>query len=201
MTELNSLPEAGEEIPAKKNTAGVSKAQNEINEKLMLAVFAGDLARLQELLANGASLTCRNHASQTPLMVASRMGYADIAVWIIAQWCSIVGTTMDWLNAKDTLDRTALMMACEQGNLPIVSALMDAGVDVVAQDMVGRSAQDYVKDGTASEAIFSIVGHKNLTEQQLKPALATPKTRAPTRPKTTAPDQPTLEVTSPCEST
>jgi ankyrin repeat protein len=181
VTELNSLPEASEELPAKNNIAGLSKAQNEINEKLMLAVFAGDLARLQKLLANGASLTCRNHASQTPLMVASRMGYADIAAWIIAQWCSMAGTAMDWLNAKDTLDRTALMMACEQGNLAIVSALMDAGVDVVAQDMVGRSAQDYVKDGAASEAIFAIVAHKNLTEQRLKPALATPKARAPRR--------------------
>jgi ankyrin repeat protein len=181
VTELNAVPEAGEEIPAKKSTAGVSKAQNETNEKLMLAIFVGDLARMQELIANGASLTCRNHASQTPLMVACRMGHVEIAVWIIAQWCSMGGGAMEWLNAKDTLDRTALMVACEKDDLAIVSALMDAGVDVVAQDMVGRSAQDYLKDSANFEAIFAIVGHKNLTEQQLKPALATPKSRAPRR--------------------
>lgn len=51
------------------------------------------------------------------------------------------------VNAKDSLGRTALMLACQQGLLDVARALVEAGADVNARDAHGRTPLMYACGG------------------------------------------------------
>ncbi len=51
------------------------------------------------------------------------------------------------VNAKDSLGRTALMLACQQGFLDVARALVEAGADVNARDAHGRTPLMYACGG------------------------------------------------------
>ncbi|MGH9801589.1 MAG: ankyrin repeat domain-containing protein [Blastocatellia bacterium] len=66
------------------STAIVSAAQN-LNAALLKAAEAGDTARVEALLAQGADINAKNDVRETPLSVASFRGHLEIVKILIAK--------------------------------------------------------------------------------------------------------------------
>ncbi|WP_026416418.1 ankyrin repeat domain-containing protein [Actinomadura oligospora] len=100
----------------------------DLGERLVAAVWAGDVAQVGELLRDGAHADRRDPGSGlTPLMIAA--GRADAA--LVRQ---LLDAGADVYAADSRAGTTALHKACQGGSLAVVRALVEAGafVDAVA---------------------------------------------------------------------
>ena len=91
--------------------------------ELVDAAEAGDVARVQALLAAGADVNeVRVYDHETPLSVASRNDHADVARVLTEAHAGVGGSGM--------VETTPLGHAAASGNLELVRRLVDAGADM-----------------------------------------------------------------------
>jgi ankyrin repeat protein len=119
-------------------------------DDLYSAAFLGDTKATAELIAMGADVNAKGKTTgprditYTPLLVATLLGYKDVAELLIAHGANI--------NARFEDGITPLFVAVIQGRLNVVELLLDKGADVNAA----------VKDGqTPLDAAYAN-GHKDI---------------------------------------
>jgi len=90
-------------------------------EHLLVASRDGDLAEVEELLADGADVHQKDANGQTPLYCAAFNGHDEVVVALI-----VAGAEIDHGNASG---ETALHWASRHGDRAIVNILLGAGAD------------------------------------------------------------------------
>jgi len=135
-------------------------------EEIHDAVRSGDLAKVKTLLRRHAEwLNSPDQNQKTPLHLALESGHAEIAKHLIDQGADINSKDKDknaplhnaaYLGNPEIVDlllkkgaaslnegnfrgQTPLHFACERGHPAIVTFLIDAGADIEAKDMLGRT--------------------------------------------------------------
>lgn len=109
----------------------MSRTKGRGPRELDTAVMAGDLAVVQQLLADGADPKAADRSGMTPLHLAAVYGKPDVAQALCA-----VGARPD---AVDQEGATPLHYAARE-NLPeIVSLLLKSGAPVDARDQYGNT--------------------------------------------------------------
>lgn len=97
-----------------------------------------DVTWLRFLVGQGADVNIANRDGDTPLIVASRIGFAEGAEYLLGR-----GAQIDRTNRRG---ETALIIAVQQRNLPLVRLLAERGANPDRTDnATGRSARDYAK--------------------------------------------------------
>lgn len=96
-------------------------------EQLIEAIKAGDVARVQALLAGGANVNATGEGGMAPLMVAAGIGHLQMVKDLLKAGADV--------KAQDERGYTALMCACynpdlDRGFPEVVHALIDAGSDL-----------------------------------------------------------------------
>lgn len=96
-------------------------------EQLIDAVKAGDVAKVQALLAGGVPADAPGEGGMTPLMVAAGAGHLQIVKDLLAAGADV--------KAEDERGYTALMCACynpdlDRGFPEVAQVLVDAGSDL-----------------------------------------------------------------------
>lgn len=107
------------------------------NQALFAAAAAGQLERLDSLLAQGADVNGKNGAGRTPLMAAAFSGNVRVIRKLLS-----FGADPD---AADQRGVTALMEAAAQGYEDAVRALIAGGADVSAKENSGLTLIDRAK--------------------------------------------------------
>jgi ankyrin repeat protein len=105
------------------------------------------------LLQQGANADLASPTGDTPLMMASRIGYQEAAEWLIS-----VGAKVNAANRKG---ETALIIAVQERRVPIVRMLVNAGADPDRTDSIaGYSARDYAKRDNRTPELLRIIEAK-----------------------------------------
>ena len=103
-------------------------AQNLTNETpVHFAAKGGHVDCMQELLETGAGTNARDSRGQTPLMIACKLKHQKVVELLLDQDCDV--------NGQDTNSgKTALHWAVHNGDVNIVTELLDAGADTNIKD-------------------------------------------------------------------
>jgi ankyrin repeat protein len=97
-----------------------------------------DLTWLRFLMGKGADVNVANRAGDTPLIIASRIGFEEGADVLLNR-----GAQVDRTNRRG---ETALIIAVQQRNLALIRLLAERGANPDRTDnATGRSARDYAK--------------------------------------------------------
>jgi ankyrin repeat protein len=105
--------------------------------ELFAAAVAGQVERVDSLLAQGADVHAKNAAGRTPLMGAAAAGNVRIIRKLLA-----VGADP---NTADGRGVTPLMQAAAAGFEAAAKALIAAGADIDAKDSAGATVLDKAK--------------------------------------------------------
>lgn len=152
----------GDAFDMRTSNAFNSLNQATLNDRFIAAVKAGDYARAQGLIREGANINVRDEEGETMLLWTARRGQTGIALMLVAR-----GAVLD---AQDLNGDTALILATEKGNIDIARALIDAGADIMTENRQGRKAFDVaLKRGNTDKAGEQMVA---LFERPLKDILA-----------------------------
>lgn len=126
------------ELIAKPGSNVVNYRDDRGDAGLHLVVAQRDLTWLRFLLGKGADADIANRDGDTPLILASRIGFAEGAELLLSR-----GAEVDRANRRG---ETALIIAVQQRNLPLVRLLAERGANSNKTDnATGRSARDYAK--------------------------------------------------------
>ncbi len=102
--------------------------------RLMVASTAGDVERLEELLAVGARADARAPDGTPALVAAARGGHGDVVARLIASGCDV--------DAYAPGEPAALKVAVGAGDPGMTRALLDAGANVVMLAMSSSALSD-----------------------------------------------------------
>jgi ankyrin repeat protein len=146
---------------------------------LMLAASNGHADVVSVLVSRGADITRTDLAGQTPLMMAARAGIASSLLGGMSRQRK-KGRT-EYINARDTKGKTALIYAAEKSDKREVELLLRLGVDVNIQDNDKRSAiinvaaspqkDTYVKQAVLSALVRARNANLDLQDNENKTAL------------------------------
>ncbi len=129
-----------------------------------IVVARRDLTWVQFLAAKGANVNARNNKGETPLQLASNLGFSE-GVEILLK----LGAKVDEPNATG---ETALIAATHRRDAALARVLLKAGASASRNDNSGRSALDYAMlDGRSNPVLGEI-------ETAAKVAAGKPKTSA-----------------------
>ena len=110
-------------------------------------ILANQLSLLDDLVAAGADLETRNEYGRTLLLEVARMNYDDGSPNVLLKGLTERGANV---LARDRNGRTAVILAVmdthPKVNFQTLPILLAAGVDVNAQDAVGKTAMDYARE-------------------------------------------------------
>ncbi len=124
--------------PITSETEDVNQADAAGFTPLFMALMAGDLNRMQELIVQGANVNAKVAGVGTPVLFACSTGNVE-AVKILANAHAN-------LNEVNDAGMTALMVACSMGNAELAQVLISAGADVnIKQPELGLSALKIAK--------------------------------------------------------
>lgn len=133
--QVNSLPE--EEMEAEDfgvTTESPEQARSQAIERLIDAVWRGDITRVKELLAMGLDINGHGYAGWTALHAAAYKGHREIVDFLLA-------SPLIDVNARKEYRETPLMCAARGEGDGIVARLLQAGgIEVNAQDSSGWTA-------------------------------------------------------------
>jgi len=121
-------------------------APTEAELALLKAAFAGDLQKVQSLVAGGANINVQSnefydmgmHRDVTPLMCAAAKGHLEVVVWLLEHQANHAGETM-LTKSEGGPGTQALHFAAAGGHEEVVSALLDAGANPNAEGKLGRT--------------------------------------------------------------
>lgn len=116
-------------VLASEGKRGGNRASPASAGTLYQAACANDIARVQQLLSQGASVNDADLDGQTTLHCAARWGNTDLARTLIGRGANV--------NAKATYGLTPLHLAVREYRPETVSALIQAGAEVDAVDEFG----------------------------------------------------------------
>ena len=117
------------------------------------------------MLGKRANPNLQNRAGDTPLLIASRIGYLEGADLLLRS-----GAKVDLSNR---LGETPLIVAVQQRQLPVVRRLLEAGANPdLTDDATGRSARDYAKLDRRSNDLVRLI---ETTKAKAKAQVAGPK--------------------------
>lgn len=96
-----------------------------------------DAVWIKFLLQRGADPNIRNKKGQTPIQVATTLGFVDGVEELIKRGAQV--------NVSDQQGETPLISAVHQRNVSLVRMFLEKGADPDRNDNSGRSARDYAK--------------------------------------------------------
>ena len=147
--------------------ADVNASNKDNVTALMIACLKGDVETINVLLIAGADLNISTDEHGTCILHAIIGGCSkDVLATIIDHGVNV--------NATCNNNRTALMLACQKGNLDAIDVLLNAGANPNIADYEGATWIDYAVAGgcekEAHQAIISHGGDVNATNKNnLKP--------------------------------
>ena len=137
------------------------------------AAKAGDVAKVRQLLANGAKVNAREGYGHTPLHKAAS---ADIAKWLLAAGANVNARTKDGraplhyagsaaianelvkagakVDARNMHGMTPLHWAAAMGSGEVVKLLLEAGADGSLKDEAGRTPFDMEKESGKLQKLY-----------------------------------------------
>jgi ankyrin repeat protein len=105
------------------------------------------------LLNKGADPNLAGKGGDTPLIAAARVGFEEAAEWLISMGAKVDGT--------NKMGETALIVAVQQRQAPMVKALLDAGANPDKADTAaGYSAREYAARDNRSRQILQLIEAK-----------------------------------------
>ena len=127
------------------NTKDVSTGDTPMH----IVVARRDLTWVQFLASKGANVNARNNKGETPLQLASNLGFSE-GVEILLK----LGAKVDEPNATG---ETALIAATHRRDAALARVLLKAGASASRNDNSGRSALDYATlDGRSNPVLGEI---------------------------------------------
>ncbi len=127
------------------NTKDVSTGDTPMH----IVVARRDLTWVQFLASKGANVNARNNKGETPLQLASNLGFSE-GVEILLK----LGAKVDEPNATG---ETALIAATHRRDSALARVLLKAGASASRNDNSGRSALDYATlDGRSNPVLGEI---------------------------------------------
>lgn len=137
---------------------------------LHLAVDQSNLGLVVFLLQRGADPEARDGDGNTALILSAIKGFGDGVKYLL--------TFKAQINATNRSGETALIKAVQQGNEPIVRALIEAGAKVdIADSVTGMTALDYAQRSRRGARLVQIMegaGRKTAAPATVDAAPATP---------------------------
>ena len=129
-----------------------------------IVVARRDLTWVKFIAAKGGNVNARNNKGETPLQLASNLGFSDGAELLVK-----LGAKIDEPNATG---ETALIAATHRRDAALARVLLKAGANPARNDNSGRSALDYATlDGRSNPVLGEI-------EAAAEAAAGKPKTGA-----------------------
>jgi uncharacterized protein len=123
------------------------------NTGLIISVARGDVDWTAFMINHGADPNLPGKGKDTPLIVASRIGFEEGASWLLE-----VGAKVDLANS---MGETPLIVAVQQRQLPIVRLLLEAGANPDKTDnAAGLSARDYATRDPRARDILNLINAK-----------------------------------------
>jgi uncharacterized protein len=111
-----------------------------------------DLTWLQYLTGKGANVNARDGRGQTPLQIASGLGWREGVEFLVSNKAR--------LDETNNSGETPLISAVHQRDLAMMRILLEAGADPDRADNSGRSARDYATlDGKSSMMLQAITNY------------------------------------------
>jgi ankyrin repeat protein/serine/threonine protein kinase len=104
-----------------------------------VAVSAGDLSALKQLVACGADCTSTSNSGQSLLHICAENGNSDICMYLIKLYGSKSGELARMLKIRSSDLMTPALVATSQGNISILRQLSDAGDDLLGTDRYGQT--------------------------------------------------------------
>jgi len=112
---------------------------------LLYAVYAGDIEKAEELIAQHANVNLRDEYRRTPLHGAVQIGRSDMAELLISKGADI--------NAKTESNQTPLHYACGSDNKDMVELLLSRGADVHARTQYDSAPIHYAAGLGSSDMV------------------------------------------------
>ncbi len=94
-----------------------------------------DAVWIRFLLQRGADPNIRNKKGQTPIQIATTLGFIDGAEELVKRGAQV--------NVSDQQGETPLITAVHQRSIPLIRMFLEKGADPDRNDNSGRSARDY----------------------------------------------------------
>lgn len=117
-----------------------------------------DATWLSFLLSRGARADARDHAGNTPLMLAAQLGFVEGAELLIQQRGGV--------NTANNSGETPLIAAVQRRDAPMVRLLLTNGANPAQPDRIaGKTARDYAAEDRRSATIL-----KMIDDSKAKPA-------------------------------
>ena len=145
-------PDAGDPIPTERRPSIESQeAQVDLDQQLIAAVKANDLAIATELIGAGGDVNARDSIKDSAFLYAGAEGLNDILRLTLANGADVTST--------NRFGGTALIPASEHGHVETVRILIAAGVPVNHVNNLGWTAiQEAILLGEGGPAQQAVVG-------------------------------------------
>ncbi len=121
--------------PISTPTAQAAQANTALTDALIDAAGAGDIAKVQSLLQQGANVNGKNKNGFAPLILASLFGKMDVVKLLLDKGADA--------NIQDDGGMAPLILAAGNGNIPLMEMLIDKGAKLDISDSKGRNAAHY----------------------------------------------------------
>ena len=139
-----------------------TRDQTSLDTGLHIAARAKNLRYVNFLIAAGANVNMRNAKGETPLVIASNLGFIEAVPPLIA-----AGARVD---ESGSTGETPLITAVHNRNIGLMRLLLQAGASPDRKDNSGRSARDYAAMDAKSETLLAEIK----TNSKVKPVTGKP---------------------------
>lgn len=175
-----------EQLSSPQSEQFLSDEPAEASQQLLLASHNGEIARIRQLLEEGADVSAADERGQTALMLAAFNGHTDI-VWLLLEegariearnrdgrtvlmfaasgpFPATVQVLLEAGASPDVADEiegwTALMFASAEGNTEVARVLLEHGADPSLKDKDGETALDFAKNNGHVKVMQLLQGEK-----------------------------------------
>ncbi|MEI6513700.1 MAG: ankyrin repeat domain-containing protein [bacterium] len=142
------------QLPSEGSTSSnsASNAPVPTSAALFKAVRAGNLKKVRTLIAKGVDMNSTDDDGQTPIMIAVKSRYVEVAKLLIEK--DAEGAD---INAKDKRGDTALMFAAQEGFTNTVKMLIELGADVNATNIENETPLIYATFGGHTKTVKALL--------------------------------------------
>lgn len=139
------------EIPPFPIQPETQAALSEVDNKLIMSTYTGDLPQIKLLLEKGANVNLRDKKQRTPLIFAASNGHTSVVEFLIGKGAAV--------NARDSGGRTALMYAAKRSFNETAAVLLKNGAEVNVQSK---------KKGITALMLAAVWNNEELVQMLLK---------------------------------